>query len=97
MNKILFHELAGKELLEARDYYDDLVFGLGEKFIVEIERCLSIIKTNPLAYPIIKENVHKAVVLKFPFSILYRLDNNAIYILAVMHQKRKPRYWAERI
>jgi plasmid stabilization system protein ParE len=97
VNKILFHELAGKELLDARDYYDDLVFGLGKKFIVEIERCLSIIKANPLAYPSIRENVRKAVVIKFPFSILYRVDENAIYILAVMHQKRKPRYWAERI
>ena len=97
MNKILFHELAGKELLDARDYYDDMIFGLGKKFVVEIERCLSIIKSNPLAYPIIRENVRKAVVIKFPFSILYRVDENAIYILAVMHQKRKPRYWAERI
>lgn len=97
MIKILFHDLAGKEFLEVRDYYDDLVFGLGEKFVTEIERCLKIIKTNPLAYPVTKQNVRKAVIIKFPFSILYRVDGNVIYILAVMHQKREPLYWAERI
>lgn len=97
MIKILFHDLAGKEFLEVRDYYDDLVFGLGEKFVTEIERCLNIIKTNPLAYPVTKQNVRKAVIIKFPFSILYRVDGNVIYILAVMHQKREPLYWAERI
>ena len=97
MIKILFHKLAGKEFLEVRDYYDDLVFGLGEKFVTEVERCLNIITTNPLAYPVTKQNVRKAVIIKFPFSILYRVDGNVIYILAVMHQKRNPKYWAERI
>ena len=97
MNRIRFHELANKELLDARDYYDDLVFRLGEKFVIEVERCLNIIKTNPLAYPVVKLNVRKAVVIKFPYSILYRVEKDNIYILAVMHQKRKPKYWAERM
>ena len=97
MIRIRFHELAGKELLDARDYYDDLVYRLGEKFVIEVERCLNIIKTNPLAYPVLKQNVRKAVVIKFPFSILYRVEKDNIYILAVMHQKRNPKYWVERI
>lgn len=97
MKSIRFHELAGRELLDTRDYYDDLVYRLGEKFVIEVERCLNIIKTNPLAYPVIKQNVRKAVVIKFPFSILYRVEKDNIYILSVMHQKRNPKYWAERI
>ena len=96
MNSVNFHELAGKELLDARDYYDKFVFGLGDLFIREIEKCLNIIKANPLAFPIIKENIRRAVVFKFPFSILYRVEKNNIYILAVMHQKRKPNYWSDR-
>ena len=97
MKRIRFHELAGKKLLDARDYYDDLVYRLGEEFVIEVERCLNIIKTNPLAYPVLKQNVRKAVVIKFPFSILYRVEKDNIYILAVMHQKRNPKYWVERI
>jgi hypothetical protein len=97
VSRIRFHELAGKELLVARDYYDDLVYRLGEKFVVEVEKCLNIIKTNPLAYPVIKQSVRKAVVIKFLFSILYRVNDDVIYILAIMHQKRNPKYWVERI
>lgn len=97
MNRIRFHELARRELLETRDYYDDLVYRLGEKFVVEIEKCLNIIKINPFAYPVVKQNIRKAVIIKFPFSILYRVGKDHIYILAVMHQKRKPKYWLERI
>ena len=97
MNRIRFHELAGKELLDARDYYDDLVYRLGEKFVIEIEKCLNVIKVNPFAYPVVIQNVRKAVVIKFPYSILYRVEKDKIYILAIMHQKRKPKYWAERV
>ncbi len=97
MNHILFHELAGKEFLEARDYYDDLIYGLGKCFINEVERCLSIIKTNPAAYPVIKKGIRKAVVMKFPYSILYKVEYENILILAVMHQKRKPKYWFNRL
>lgn len=97
MSHVLLHELAAREMLDARDYYDDLVFGLGKKFVIEIERCFKIIKGNPLAYPIIRENIRKAVVIKFPYSILYRMEKNTVYILAVMHQKRKPKYWAKRM
>lgn len=96
MNHFSYHELAQKELIETRDYYDELVYGLGELFVLEIERCLNIIKINPLAYPTFKFNIRKAVILKFPFSILYRIEENNIFILAIMHQKRKPKYWAGR-
>ncbi len=37
MMQIDFHELAEKELLDSPDNYDDLVFGLGNKFVLEIE------------------------------------------------------------
>lgn len=97
MRHILFHHLARKEFLEARDYYDDLVFGLGKIFVTELEKSLNVIKTNPAAYPVINENIRKAVIIKFPYSILYRLEEDRIYVLAVMHQKRKPNYWVKRL
>ena len=97
MKNVLFHELARKELIDARDYYDDLVFGLGKTFVLELEKCLDVIKINPLAYPITKENIRKAVIIKFPYLILYLVEEKSIYILAIMHQKRKPKYWVNRI
>lgn len=97
MMRVIFHDLARKEFLDTRDYYDDFVFGLGKLFVEEVEKCLSIIKSYPLSYPILKDNIRKAVVLKFPYSILYRYEKNIIYVLAVMHQKRKPNYWSSRI
>lgn len=97
MSPIFFHQAAKEELLSARDYYDDLVFGLGKSFILEIEKTINVNKRNPLAYPIIKQNIRKAVIMKFPYSILYIIEGDKIYLLAIMHQKRKPLYWKNRI
>lgn len=97
MSRLSFHRLAKEEFLDARDYYDDLVFGLGKNFVIEIEKCLNIIKSNPNAYPVLMDNIRKAVIMKFPYSVLYRIEKDKIYLLAVMHQKRKPKYWSSRI
>jgi hypothetical protein len=35
---------------------------------------------------------------RFPFSIIYRLkDDELIEIVALMHHKKKPGYWAGRV
>ena len=38
---------------------------------------------------------------RFPYSLIYRIEKvgqrDQIFILAVAHQKRRPRYWAKRI
>lgn len=32
----------------------------------------------------------------FPYTIIYRQENDTITIVAVMHQKRRPGYWRGR-
>lgn len=96
MKQVVFHELARKELLDSRDYYDGLVYGLGKKFIDEVEYIVNNIKTNPLLFPIYFKDFRKALLRKFPFSIIYKESKTKIFILAVAHQKRKPKYWAKR-
>lgn len=96
MNQVFFNELAKKELLETRDYYDELVYGLGNKFIIEVEYIINRIKTNPLLFPIYFKDFRKALLRKFPFAIIYKEGGTHIYILAIAHQKRKPKYWINR-
>lgn len=91
-----FHKLAEKELLDTRDYYDELVFGLGKKFILEIEYLLKRIRINPLEFPFYFKEFRIALLRKFPFSIIFRIDPGRIYILAIAYQKRKPKYYANR-
>jgi hypothetical protein len=33
---------------------------------------------------------------RFPFAVLYAENNDRLFILAVMHLRREPNYWAHR-
>ncbi len=83
-------------MLAARDYYDQLVTDLGKKFILEVEFVFKRIRTNPLEFPIVFNDFRKALLRKFPYSIIYRFEGEKIQILAIAHQKRKPSYFANR-
>jgi len=96
MKNIVFHELAEKELLSSRDFYDELTPYLGMKFILEVEHIIHIIKNNPLTFPIYFKNYRKALLRKFPYSIIYRIENERVLILAIAHERRKPNYFASR-
>jgi len=97
MIQIVFHELAEKELYDSRDFYDDLVFGLGSKFVSEIEYVINRIRENPYSFPLCFSNFRKALLRKFPYGIIFQDDGSKVFILAIAHQSRKPKYYANRL
>lgn len=51
----------------------------------------------PDIYPIILNHFRRCLVYKFPYGIIFSVENEFIYIIAVMHLKRKPDYWLDRL
>ncbi len=78
--KIIFAEIAVKELLQARSFYEVEVAGLGEKFSNEIKNALKRISNFPTACPILKNEIRKCVVKKFPYNLLYSIEQDFILI-----------------
>ncbi len=35
--------------------------------------------------------------MRFPYSIIFRVDSDRIYVIAVAHAKRRPGYWKDRL
>jgi threonine/homoserine efflux transporter RhtA len=40
--------------------------------------------------------VRRCLVNRFPFGVLYSLETTGVFILAVMHNRRRPDYWKSR-
>ena len=85
-----------KEVSESANYYEEEVEGLGKAFISKVQDAVEEIKSNPLIYRIVEGDNRRHLLTRFPFAVIYRLENQKIYILAVMHLKRKPYYWKNR-
>jgi plasmid stabilization system protein ParE len=97
MKNIYFLVPAEKEMLEAVIFYESQAHNLGRDFLYIIESNLKNISKNPLRWPIIDHGVHRRLINRFPYSILYKLDDSQIIIVAIMHLHRRPNYWLDRI
>jgi len=84
-------------MLEAAQYYESQTRGLGHEFLGEVQRTVARIIENPRLGQIVREGIRRRLVPKFPFGILYRIDPDEIVIIAVMHLRRRPGYWADRV
>ena len=54
---------------------------------------LGTISKNPNIYPVLYRQTRRAVVHRFPFGMFYRVAEDSVVVLAVMHGSRHPRRW----
>lgn len=101
MSPVSWHPLARRELLEASAFYEGESEGLGEVFLDEVQETLEHLKLHPRVGRKVLPEVCRFLVSRFPYGIVYRIERNRqrerIFVLAVAHQKRRPRYWAKRV
>lgn len=92
-----YHPHARRELDDAADHYDSIDPKLGDDFLGEIDDCISRILMFPLAWARLHGSVRRCRTHRFPYSIIYDLEEERVFILAVMHLSREPNYWADRL
>lgn len=96
MYEIEIHVDAERELNAAAIFYEKRVEGLGQQFLDEFEGAISQIQKFPEAYPTYEEEYRRYLLKRFPFSVVYRIDGDNLFIIAIAHLKRKPKYWETR-
>ena len=94
--KVKFHPAAEKELIETSAFYDNEVPGLGERFVAEVERAITLVVERPNIGEKIDKGRRRMVLARFPYSLIYSTESNDLWILAIAHQRRHPGYWRGR-
>lgn len=84
-------------MIAAAQYYQNQSVGLGAEFLAEVERTVAAIVVHPKAAPKVKKEIRRRLLKRFPFGILYVATADEIVIIAVMHLRRSPGYWQERL
>ena len=92
-----FLEHAKIEFEEAIAYYNRQRSGLGKEFSEEIEKTIERISTDPTSWEKVTKTIHRCRTRKYPYGLLYAVQGEKIVIVAVMHLRRKPGYWKDRI
>jgi toxin ParE1/3/4 len=93
---VVFSPEARQEFEEAERYYERQVPGLGARFRSEVRSALPRIRAWPLSCPSERGDIRRLTMSRFPYKLLYSVEADHIYIIAVAHHHREPTYWVGR-
>ncbi len=98
MSRILeFLPAARWEFDEAADWYNCQGSGLKSEFIRAVDLTISAILSEPFAFPIVYGSIfRRALVRRFPYSIIFVGKQDEIVDNAVFHTSRNPVIWRGR-
>jgi plasmid stabilization system protein ParE len=89
--------LAEADVISACDWYDSQSAGLGMALEGEFRNLVEVIAALPEAFPKVEREARRAVLRRFPYAIIYRLDARRVEILAFTHTSRAPDVWKARV
>ena len=96
MLMVVFFKYAKQEVDDAAHFYEMEFTALGQSFKEEAKKAVSRIVQYPAAWPVERGDIRKCMLHKFPYNLLYSVEEQHIVIIAVAHQHRKPDYWIDR-
>ena len=94
---VILHEAAELEAVEAITWYENEA-GLGAAIREEIEATIERIIATPLAFPVIYGSaIRSSQTHRFPYSVIFTIDENQIFVVAIFHTSCNPLIWKGRI
>ena len=96
MLPILFHPEAAIEASIAADWYEHQQPGLGQRFENDLQTTARHVQVNPLIYAAEKHDERTAALRHFPYSVIFKVYHDRIWVSCVSHHKRRPGYWRKR-
>ena len=93
--RLLVKAEAIRDMTEAFDWYEEKRTGLGTEFLDEVKTCYDRITRDPQLYPS-HHDQRVAVMHRFPYKIVFEVEESAVVVYAVYHHKRDPQKLTER-
>ncbi len=91
-----FHPEALAEYEDAAAYYASCQPGLELRFLEAVQDSIPRVCEAPERWRTFDGEIRRCLVHVFPYAVLYSIEKDFVYILAVMHCAREPGYWKGR-
>ncbi len=89
--KIEITNLAEEEYASTYHYYEEKIYGLGDKFEKETESLMEQLKTNPFLFQRKYKHYREAIFKQFPYYIVYEIIGDSVIIHSFFHARRNPK------
>ena len=88
---------AEQDVEEAFWWYERQRAGLGLEFLLALDAAVSGVLRLPDGHALVARRTRKMLLRRFPFLLLYVLEERRILVTAVFHGRRNPRSWSDRV
>lgn len=98
MNRpLIVNPEAEADLADARAWYDGQRAGLGDLFLARVEEVFARIERTPELFDKAFHDLRLTRVRRFPYVVVYRIDDDQITVVAVYHTSCDPSGWQRRV
>jgi hypothetical protein len=97
MISIEVRDEARVEIREAFAFYEERRRGLGRQFLLSLDALVERIHRQPRAFPVIDGSVRKAMLRRFPYALIFDLEEDRETISAAFHGRRRPGTWSDQV
>ncbi len=100
--RVEYHDLVDLDLLNAWTWYENQEVGLGDRFLGAIHTTVVQASRWPNAgRPVLRDDHDEIIERKvpandFPYAVRYRILDDRLLVMAVLHQSRHPNFGADR-
>ena len=94
--RIVFSSAAELEVAEAAIWYEDHRPGLGQRFLVAVQKAAEGAASSPQLYARVHGELRRVMVHQFPYALIFREAREELFIAACYHLHRDPSVWRSR-
>src|SRR5438067_194414 len=87
---------AEEEMIGESLFYQSVSRELGRDFLDDVQRVIDLPLEQPKLGRPVGHRLRRALLSRFPFSLIYAEESDTILIVAVAHHRRRPDYWRKR-
>lgn len=95
--QLQFFEAAEQEVEAHREWYRKRSESAEAGFLRELDHAIDQVSEAPHQWPPFLDGTHRYVFPKYPFSLVYFVEDDIVNVVAVAHESRRPGYWRNRL
>ena len=96
MAEISYHPEAEAEIQAATAWYLNRSARAAAGLVEELERVIAMIQQFPELQPLYDDRHRFAVLRRYPYCVVYRVDGDRIRVIAFAHSRQSAGYWQGR-
>ncbi len=90
--QVIRHPKLAADIRDITVHYADVSEGVLSEFWTELDLILTSIERNPRSHHFDASGLRRANFQRFPYHLLYQVDEENIFLVVLRHDRRKPSF-----